>query len=180
MTDDRITGAEAQALLDETGFDYPANALAARLDLEAAAPRLARTVVALEEELRQAREALNACGLARMPADCAPLAEPVLVAGGIAMRTAGGEWLSGMCEPPFSRKLQWTPEWWAPTPHQNDAPTGAETAARLAAAHADARVREERERRERVENAVRMAACNESAACQKRIAAAIREGRDGE
>lgn len=57
--------------------------------------------------------------LRQMPPDIAPKWCPVLVAGGIAMKKTGGEWYSGMCEPPFSRKLNWEPEWWANLPQQN-------------------------------------------------------------
>lgn len=58
--------------------------------------------------------------LRQMPPETAPNGAPVLIAGGIAMRKTGGQWFSGMCEPPFSRELNWTPEWWASIPQQND------------------------------------------------------------
>lgn len=57
--------------------------------------------------------------LRQMPPDIAPNGAPVLVAGGIAMKKTGGEWYSGMCDPPFSRRLDWEPEWWAAIPQQN-------------------------------------------------------------
>ena len=56
----------------------------------------------------------------RLPANSAPNGCPVLIAGGIAMRKTGGEWFSGMCEPAFSRPLNWEPKWWAAIPQQND------------------------------------------------------------
>ena len=59
-----------------------------------------------------------------MPPENAPKGCPVLVAGGIAMRKTGGEWFSGMCEPAFSRRLEWEPKWWAAIPQQNDAIAG--------------------------------------------------------
>jgi GTP-dependent phosphoenolpyruvate carboxykinase len=58
--------------------------------------------------------------LHRFPAHTAPKGAPVLVAGGIAMRKTGGEWYSGMEDPPFSRQLNWEPKWWAAIPQQND------------------------------------------------------------
>lgn len=64
MTHDRITAKEAQALLD--GWDIARSRTTLSLAAEEvgsekreAAPRLARTVVALEEELRQAREGVT-------------------------------------------------------------------------------------------------------------------------
>ena len=56
------------------------------------------------------------------PPDTAPNGCPVLVAGGIAMRKTGGEWFSGMCEPAFSRRLNWEPKWWAVIPQKNEMP----------------------------------------------------------
>lgn len=58
--------------------------------------------------------------LQQMPPSTAPKGAPVLVAGGIAMKKTGGVWYSGMCEPPFSRPLEWAPQWWANIPQQND------------------------------------------------------------
>lgn len=58
--------------------------------------------------------------LERHPPETAPKGAPVLVAGGIAMRKTGDEWYSGMCEPPFSRRLEWQPQWWAVIPQQNE------------------------------------------------------------
>ena len=72
----------------------------------------------LKAELAEARQD----ALSKMPPDCAPKGVPVLVAGGIAMRKTGDEWFSGMCEPAFSRPLNWQPQWWAPIPQQNEPP----------------------------------------------------------
>lgn len=55
-----------------------------------------------------------------MPPEIAPNGVPVLIAGGIAMKKTDGKWFSGMCEPAFSRELNWEPEWWANLPQQND------------------------------------------------------------
>lgn len=55
----------------------------------------------------------------QMSPESAPKGVPVLVAGGIAMKKTGGEWYSGMDDVPFSRKLNWQPEWWAHIPQQN-------------------------------------------------------------
>ena len=52
--------------------------------------------------------------------DCAPKGVPVLVAGGIAMKKTGGEWVSGMTMQPFTRVLNWEPKWWAHIPQQNN------------------------------------------------------------
>lgn len=57
--------------------------------------------------------------LHRLPPESAPLGAPVLVAGGIAMRTTDG-WVSGMESPPFTRFLNWEPKWWACIPQQNE------------------------------------------------------------
>ena len=73
---------------------------------------------ALKAELAAARQD----ALSKMSPYCAPKGVPVLVAGGIAMRKTGDEWLSGMCEPAFSRPLTWQPQWWAPIPQQNEPP----------------------------------------------------------
>ena len=40
----------------------------------------------------------------------------VIVEGGIAKRTTGGEWFTGMEEPVFSRRIEWTVERWMPFP----------------------------------------------------------------
>ena len=58
--------------------------------------------------------------LRQMPISCCPKGAPVLVAGGIAMLKTGGTWVSGMSEPPFTRELDWTPEWWANIPQGNE------------------------------------------------------------
>lgn len=41
---------------------------------------------------------------------------PVFVAGGVACMKTGGDWYSGMDQPPYSRKMQWEPEYWMPMP----------------------------------------------------------------
>lgn len=56
----------------------------------------------------------------QMPVDICPKGVPVLVAGGIAMMKTGGVWVTGMEEPAFERELNWTPEWWANIPQQNE------------------------------------------------------------
>lgn len=60
--------------------------------------------------------------LERHPPETAPKGVPVLVAGGVAMRKTGGEWYTGMSDPPFQRPLEWQPKWWAHIPSSNDAP----------------------------------------------------------
>lgn len=58
--------------------------------------------------------------LRQMPVDICPKGVPVLVAGGVAMLKTGGVWVSGMGDEPFTRELNWTPEWWAGIPQGND------------------------------------------------------------
>jgi hypothetical protein len=80
----------------------------------------AEIIEALTAERDALRAQIERDALIKMPPDCAPKGVPVLVAGGIAMRKTGGEWFSGMCDPAFSRALNWQPKWWAPIPQQND------------------------------------------------------------
>lgn len=56
------------------------------------------------------------------PEQEAPKGVPVLVSGGVAMKKTGGKWYTGMEEPLYQRELQWTPEWWAPIPHEPNNP----------------------------------------------------------
>jgi hypothetical protein len=58
--------------------------------------------------------------LRQMPVSICPKGAPVLVSGGIAMLKTGGVWVTGMSDPPFTRELNWTPEWWAAIPQEND------------------------------------------------------------
>ena len=58
--------------------------------------------------------------LRQMPISSCPKGVPVLVAGGIAMLKTGGVWFSGMTDKPFTRELNWMPEWWAAIPQEND------------------------------------------------------------
>lgn len=48
-----------------------------------------------------------------------PKGVPVIVAGGIAMLKTGDEWFTGMEEPLFQRRLEWTPKWWMKIPESN-------------------------------------------------------------
>lgn len=56
----------------------------------------------------------------QMHISCCPKGVPVMVAGGVAMLKTGGVWVTGMCEPMFSRELNWTPEWWSNIPQGNE------------------------------------------------------------
>tara|TARA_R110000772_G_scaffold45492_1_gene104211 strand:- start:2545 stop:2985 length:441 start_codon:yes stop_codon:yes gene_type:complete len=58
--------------------------------------------------------------LRQMPVSTCPKGVPVLIAGGVAMLKTGGDWYTGMYEPMFSRKLNWSPEWWANIPNGNE------------------------------------------------------------
>jgi len=58
--------------------------------------------------------------LRQMPISNCPKGMPVLVSGGIAMLKTGGVWFSGMTDEPFTRELNWTPEWWAAIPEGNE------------------------------------------------------------
>jgi hypothetical protein len=58
--------------------------------------------------------------LRQMPPEIAPKGVPVLICGGIAMKKTGGEWFSGMSDEPFTRKLNWFPEWWSSIPNGNE------------------------------------------------------------
>ena len=70
--------------------------------------------------MRECKKVDRVVELRQMPPEIAPKGVPVLIAGGIAMKKTGGKWCSGMCEPAFSRELNWEPEWWANLPQQND------------------------------------------------------------
>lgn len=58
--------------------------------------------------------------LRQMPVNCCPKNCPVIISGGIGMLKSDGLWYSGMAEIPFSRELNWTPEWWACIINDND------------------------------------------------------------
>lgn len=60
----------------------------------------------------------NVIILKKMPPDEAPEGEPVLVAGGVAVKK-GDKWFSGMSDEPFTRVLKWAPKWWSAIPQQN-------------------------------------------------------------
>jgi hypothetical protein len=54
------------------------------------------------------------------PAGTAPLNCPVLVAGGVALKRSDGKWVTGMSDQPFTKELNWEPQWWSCIPQQND------------------------------------------------------------
>lgn len=51
----------------------------------------------------------------------------VIVEGGLAKRVTGGEWLTGMSEPLFTRPIEWAVERWMPFPVYNNTRTAKET-----------------------------------------------------
>lgn len=72
------------------------------------------------ERADQSVDLLPPLRIERYHPDIAPKGARVLVAGGIARKLTGDQWVSCMGGPNDERPLNWTPKWWTHLPEQND------------------------------------------------------------